>query len=184
LKLLKEMSFQDLSLSVLSVGDQQKKKRTCDLFVSKSLRLKSYVRRRPIPLKRLTELDAQCGTKSFTCQILLEMGEAIYTGHPELVKCFTSEAGLKLSDINNILVSGRYQARPKGTKQNWEHDYNPAGPEETDNEDEDFFQTLKAKREADSAAKQAARKNTGMEYIKNIGDRQKKIKVQKGNLFP
>ena len=107
------------------------------------------------------------------------MGEAIYTGHPDLVKCFTSESGLKLSDVNNILVSGRYQARPKGTKQNWEHDYNPAGPEESDNEDEDFFQTIKAKRQAESA-KHAAKKNSSMEFIKNCGDRQKKIKVQKG----
>ena len=141
------------------------------------------MRRRPIPLKRLTELDAQCGTKSFIVQILEEMGEAIYTGHPDLVKCFTSESGLKLSDVNNLLVSGRYQARPKGTKQNWEHDYNPAGPEETtDNEDEDFFQTLKAKRQAESA-KQASKKNSSMEFIKNCSDRQKKIKVQKGNDF-
>ena len=111
---------------------------------------------------------------------MLEFGEAIYTGHQDLVSYFQSEGGIKLSDVNSVLVSGRYQARPKGTKQNWEHDYNPAGP--GDSEDEDFFQSLKAKREAD-AAKQAAKKNSNMTFIKNGSDRMKKMKVYKGEYF-
>ena len=128
------------------------KRKSCEYIPNKALRLKSYIRRRPIPLKRVAELDTQCGTKSFMCQICIDFNEVIYTGHHDLVKCFTSQSGLKLSDINSLLLSGRYQARPQGSKQNWEHDYNPA--HESDREDEEFFETVKAKREAD-AAKQA-----------------------------
>jgi len=113
------------------------KRKSCEYIPNKALRLKSYIRRRPIPLKRVAELDTQCGTKSFMCQICIDFNEVIYTGHHDLVKCFTSQGGLKLSDVNSLLLSGRYQARPQGTKQNWEHDYNPAP--ESDHEDEEFF---------------------------------------------
>ena len=118
-----------------------KRKKIAGFIVDKTLRIRSFVRRRPIPFKRLSELDVQCGTKSFMVQINKDLDEVVYSGSNDLVKCFLSSAGLKISDVNNVLVAGKYQARPRGTAHCWEHDYNPAPA--SDNDDEDFYDTVK-----------------------------------------
>ena len=43
-----------------------------DFILDKPFRIRSYLRRRPIPLKRCLELDVQCGTKSFHLQDSIE----------------------------------------------------------------------------------------------------------------
>ena len=78
--------------------DVVKRKKVAGYIADKSLRIRSYVRRRPIPFKRLSELDIQCGTKSFMLQISRDLDEVVYSGSNELAKCFLSPAGIKVSE--------------------------------------------------------------------------------------
>ena len=172
----------EIDESAKALKDPIKRKKIAGYIAEKSLRVRSYVRRRPIPLKRVHEIDVQCGTKSFFLQICQDFEEAVYCGNSDLVKCFLGEAGLKISDVNQILVAGKYQARPRGTSHNWEHDYNPAPA--SDDGDEDFFDTIKNKKEKEKETKsEAAKKTVDVEFIKNPIERFKKFKAFKEGLF-
>ncbi len=74
-----------------------------DFITDKAQRTKTYFRRRAIPLKRLQELDAMCGTKSFALQINRDLDEAVYSGHRELVDLFLSAGGLKISNVRSLV---------------------------------------------------------------------------------
>ena len=79
-------------------------------------------------------------------------------------------------------MAGKYQARPKGQSQHWEHDYNPAPDDEE--EDEDFFDTLKSKRVREKEAKaESARRLAEVEYLKNPIERLKRFKCIKDGIF-
>ena len=53
--------------------------RITEFIADKQLRLRSYIRRRPIPFKRMTEMDAACGTKSFLVQYCPDFDECLYS---------------------------------------------------------------------------------------------------------
>ena len=133
---------------------------------------------------KIKQISFQCGTKSFVLQVNKDLDEAVYCGSNDLVKLFLSTAGLKLSDINAVLVAAKYQARPKGQSHHWEHDYNPAFDEDADEEDEDFFDTVKSKRVREKEAKaESARRMAEVEYLKNPADRMRRFKSAKDGIF-
>jgi len=169
------------SLTKDLVKDPVKRKKISGYIVDKALRTRSYVRRRPIPLKRVVEIDIQCGTKSFLVQINKDFEEVIYCGNNDISRHFLCHSGLKISDVNNILVAGKYQARPKGTSHHWEHDYNPAP--DTDDDDEDFYDTIKNKKEKERETKSTNKKSGEIEYIKSPVERFKKFKAFKDGIF-
>ena len=78
-------------------------KRITSFIADKQLRLRSYLRRRPIPFKRTQEIDAQIGCKSRIIQICRDFEECLYWGHPELVKYFLRDEGLKFTDTEAIV---------------------------------------------------------------------------------
>ena len=159
-----------------------KRKKISDFITDKSLRVRSYVRRRPIPLRRVSEIDVQCGTKSFLLQICHDFEEAVYCGHSDLVKCFLNESGgLKISDVNRILIAGKYQARPKGTSHNWEHDYNPAPA--SDDGDDDYNDASLEKETSANTDDSPGKSSIEAEYIKNPVERLKRFKAFKDSLL-
>jgi len=95
------------------------RRKISDFILDKPFRIRSYLRRRPIPLKRCLELDVQCGTRSFHLQISRDIDEAVYCGAKELVDLFLSKEGIKLSNLHNMLMESR-QLRSKGNKNGWE----------------------------------------------------------------
>ena len=100
-------------------GDKSQKitrRKINDFIYDKPFRIRSYLRRRPIPLKRCLELDIQCGTKSFHLQISRDIDEAVYCGNKELVALFLSNGGIKLSDVHKMLLEEK-QLRAKGIKE-------------------------------------------------------------------
>ena len=157
-----------------------KRKKVLNYIAEKSLRIRSYVRRRPIPLKRIHDIDIQCGSKSFILQVNNDLDEVVYCGNPELLKCFLSPTGLKISDANSVLVAGRYQARPRGAH-NWEHDYNPVPG--SDDDDEEFFDSMKSKKEKEAAKSEPIKKIGEIEFIKNLIERMRKFKSYKDGIF-
>ena len=117
-----------------------------DYILDKPFRIRSYLRRRPIPLKRCLELDVQCGTKSFHLQINPDIDEAVYCGSPDLVRLFLQSDGLKLSDVCRLLAQGRAGRKERGEA-------------EEDPSDEDFYDSVKSrnKREKEVRAESAKR---------------------------
>ena len=117
-----------------------------DFILDKPFRIRSYLRRRPIPLKRCLELDVQCGTKSFHLQINPDIDEAVYCGSPDLVRLFLQSDGLKLSDVCRLLAQGK-----SGREERGEGDEDPS--------DEDFYDSVKSrnKREKEVRAESAKR---------------------------
>ena len=117
-----------------------------DYILDKPFRIRSYLRRRPIPLKRCLELDVQCGTKSFHLQINPDIDEAVYCGSPDLVRLFLQSSGLKLSDVCRLLAQARGGRNEKGEA-------------EEDPSDEDFYDSVKSrnKREKEVRAESAKR---------------------------
>ena len=83
------------------------RRKISNYITDRAFRIKSFQRRRSIPLKRLADLDRSCGTKSFLLQVNPEVDEAVYYGVPSLVERFLSKDGLKLSDVNAILQSSK-----------------------------------------------------------------------------
>jgi len=166
---------------------QEKPRRKLNDFIAdKSLRVRSFLRRRPIPLKRLLELDIQCGTHSFALQANAEVEEVVYCGSKELVDCFLSRDGLKVSDVNSLIVAAKYQARPKGRGREWEHDYDPAqeGGEEEEDGDEEFFDTVKSKKKKAALARaESAKRMAEVEYLKHPSERFKRFKCSKDGVL-
>jgi hypothetical protein len=82
--------------------------RITQFIEDKTLRVRSYFRRRHIPFKRAFELDLQCGTQSLLLQIDEDIEECLYYGHDKLVEQFLSNEGINLAHANNIIVEGIY----------------------------------------------------------------------------
>ena len=110
-------------------------------------------------------------------QVNNDLDEVVYCGNPELLKCFLSPTGLKISDANSVLVAGRYQARPRGAH-NWEHDYNPVPG--SDDDDEEFFDSMKSKKEKEAAKSEPIKKIGEIEFIKNLIEIMRNEKRKKG----
>jgi len=110
-----------------------------DFIFDKQLRIKSYLRRRGIPFRRCSELDVQCETKSFHLQISRDIDEAVFYGSPELIALFLSSGGIKLSDLNKILLENK--RNNKGKIETFEDDDNTY----LCDSDEDFFDSVKQK---------------------------------------
>lgn len=84
------------------------RKRITSFITDKQLRLRSYIRRRPIPFKRTQEIDTQIGTKSLIIQICRDFDECLYWGHPELVKYFLRDEGLRFTDTDSIVRTSKF----------------------------------------------------------------------------
>ena len=127
-------------------GNKVMRRSIKDYILDKPFRIRSYLRRRPIPLKRCLELDVQCGTKSFHLQINPDIDEAVYCGSPDLVRLFLQSDGLKLSDVCRLLAQGK-----GGREERGEGDEDPS--------DEDFYDSVRSrnKREKEVRAESAKR---------------------------
>lgn len=80
------------------------RRRITEFIQDKQLRLRSYVRRRPIPFKRIAELDAACGTKSFLLQFCPDFDECLFSGPDELVSLFLSDSGIRFTDVEKAVA--------------------------------------------------------------------------------
>ena len=143
-----------------------------DYILDKPFRIRSYLRRRPIPLKRCLELDIQCGTKSFHLQISPDIDEAVYCGAPDLVDLFLKPSGLKLSDVCRILAEARDLQEGKEEQ------------DQEDHSDEDFFDSIKSKNKRDKEARaELAKRLAEVEFLRSPVDRAKKFKSSKEGIF-
>ena len=141
-----------------------------NLITDKPFRIRSYLRRRPVPLKRCLELDVQCATKSFHLQINADIDEAVYCGAADMLALFLSPEGLRLSAVCRLLEAG-------GGGQ--------AGAEaEEDPNDEDFYDSIKSrnKREKEVRA-ESARRMAEVEYLQSPLERAKRFKSSKEGIF-
>lgn len=77
--------------------------RITEFIADKQLRLRSYIRRRPIPFKRMAEMDAACGTKSLLLQFCPDFDECLYNGDEVLVERFLSDDGLKVVNVEDMM---------------------------------------------------------------------------------
>ena len=77
--------------------------RITEFIADKQLRLRSYIRRRPIPFKRMAEMDAACGTKSLLLQFCPDFDECLYCGDEVLTKGFLSDGGLKIVNVEAMM---------------------------------------------------------------------------------
>ena len=156
------------------------RRKISDFILDKPFRIRSYLRRRPIPLKRCLELDVQCGTRSFHLQISRDIDEAVYCGAKELIDLFLDKKGIKLSDLHSMLLEGR-QIRSKGTKNGWEGEQ--IGSFENDS-DEDFYDTVKSKNKKEKEARaESAKRMSEVEFLSNPVERAKKFKSGKEGII-
>ena len=78
-----------------------------EFIEDKNLRVKSYFRRRHVPLKRAFDMDLQCGTQTFMIQISTDIEEVLYYGHDKLVKNFLNQDGVTLQFVSDFIVEGK-----------------------------------------------------------------------------
>ena len=78
-----------------------------------------------------------------------------------------------MSDVNSVIVAGRYQARPRGRGREWEHDYDPAQDEVEEDGDEEFFDTIKSKKKKAGLARAESAKR-----MAEVGKRKFSIKLK------
>ena len=144
-----------------------------DFIYDKQLRIKSYMRRRGIPFRRCSELDIQCGTKSFHLQISKDLDEALYSGSPELLELFLSTGGLKLSDLNKILIKTKRKSSVEEDDSTFLCD-----------SDDEFLDPIKSKnrREKESKA-ESARRISEVEFFANPFERNKRFKSVKDGIL-
>ena len=144
-----------------------------DFIYDKQLRIKSYMRRRGIPFRRCSELDIQCGTKSFHLQISKDLDEALYSGSPELLELFLSTGGLKLSDLNKILIKTKRKSSVEEDDSTFLCD-----------SDDEFLDPIKSKnrREKESKA-ESARRISEVEFLANPFERNKRFKSVKDGIL-
>ena len=141
-----------------------------NLITDKPFRIRSYLRRRPVPLKRCLELDVQCATKSFHLQINADIDEAVYCGAADMLALFLSPEGLRLSEVCRLLEAGGG---------------GEGGAEaEEDPNDEDFYDSIKSrnKREKEVRA-ESARRMAEVEYLQSPLERAKRFKSSKEGIF-
>ena len=148
-----------------------------DFIFDKQLRIKSFLRRRGIPFKRCSELDTQCGTKSFHLQTSKDLDETVYSGSPDLVELFLSSGGIKISDLNRILLENKSNSRGKSDSQ-----------DEEDNSycdsDEDFFDTVKSKHKKEKEIRdESAKRMAQVEYLTSSVERNKRFKAVKDGIL-
>ena len=136
-------------------------RRKNDFIVDKQLRIKSYLRRRGIPFKRCSELDIQCGTKSFHLQISKDLDEVVFSGEKELLELFHSTRGIKISDLYKILSQCRRCSN--GKSDSFEQEATNIG-----DSDEDFYDTTKSRK---------------VELLTGVNERNKRFKSVKDGLL-
>ena len=92
----------------LSPKEKEKRKvnRITEYIEDQKDRIRSYFRRRHVPLKRAFDMDLQCGTQTFLIQISDDIEECLYYGNDKLVQKFLSEQGLSLSNVNDFIANG------------------------------------------------------------------------------
>ncbi len=81
-------------------------RRITEFIADRQLRIKSYIRRRPIPFKRVAEMDAACGTRSLLVQYCPDFDECLYNATTEnaaLVDMFLSEAGVRITNVEDLV---------------------------------------------------------------------------------
>jgi hypothetical protein len=86
-----------------SGGNRRKGQRITEYIADRQLRLKSYLRRRPVPFKRVRELDASCGTRSMLVQLGRDFDECLYSGPEELVEQFWTDEGLRVTNVDAVM---------------------------------------------------------------------------------
>ena len=149
---------------------KQTRRKNSDFIFDKTLRLKSFFRRRGIPFRRCAELDIQCGTRSFHLQISRDTDEAVYAGSGDLVRLFFSNDGLKLSDLNQLLRDSRATSRASQEEEE-------AAVGESD---EEFYDSVKSKNKKE---KESAKRMSEVEYLSNPLERNKRFKSVKEGLL-
>ena len=82
--------------------------RITEYIQDKSLRMKSYFRRRCVPFKRAFDMDLQCGTQSLLVQISDDIEECLYYGHDRLVQKFLSSEGINFVHVDAIILEGNH----------------------------------------------------------------------------
>lgn len=152
-------------------------RRKNDFIVDKQLRIKSYLRRRGIPFKRCSELDIQCGTKSFHLQISKDLDEVVFSGDKELLELFHSTRGIKISDLYKIL--SRCRRCSNGKSDSFEQEASNMA-----DSDEDFYDTTKSKNRKDKEAKALSIKRVSdVELLSGVNERNKRFKSVKDGLL-
>ena len=155
---------------------KQTRRKNSDFIFDKTLRLKSFFRRRGIPFRRCSELDVQCGTKSFHLQISRDTDEAVYAGAADLVRLFFSNDGLKVSDLNQMLRDSR--AASTGSQEEEE-----AGVVLGES-DEEFYDSVKSKNKKEKEARaESAKRMSEVEYLWSPVERNKRFKSVKEGLL-
>ena len=94
----------------LSPKEKEKRKvnRITEYIEDQKDRIRSYFRRRHVPLKRAFDMDLQCGTQTFLIQISDDIEECLYYGNDKLVQKFLSEQGLSLANVNDFIANGMF----------------------------------------------------------------------------
>ena len=80
--------------------------RITEFIEDKNTRIRSYFRRRHVPLKRAFDMDLQCGTQTFMVQICDDIEECLYYGHDKLVRRFLDPGGLSIAHVNAFISEG------------------------------------------------------------------------------
>ena len=155
---------------------KQTRRKNSDFIFDKTLRLKSFFRRRGIPFRRCSELDVQCGTRSFHLQISRDTDEAVYAGAADLVRLFFSNDGLKVSDLNQMLRDSR--AASTGSQEEEE------AAVVLGESDEEFYDSVKSKNKKEKEARaESAKRMSEVEYLWNPVERNKRFKSVKEGLL-
>ena len=151
-----------------SVHQQSQLSRKKNQFIfDKQLRIKSFVRRRGIPFRRCNELDIQCGTQSFHLQISKDLDEVVYFGSQSLTGLFLGSEGIKVSDIQQILVSAKKNSRGRSDSND--------DPDQLLDDDEEYFVKSKSKKDGHKAVR--------MELITSSVERRKRFKSLRDGLM-
>jgi len=87
---------------------KRKANRITDFIEDKTSRIRSYFRRRHVPLKKAFEMDLQCGTQTLLVQISEDIDECLFYGHDKLVQMFLSQQGISVVNVNDFIAEGTY----------------------------------------------------------------------------
>lgn len=93
--------------STSSKKESRRGNRYAGFIQDNRLRIKSYFRRRHVPLKKAFDMDLQCGTQTFLMQISDDIQECLYYGADGLISAFLSQEGLSLNHVNQFISEGK-----------------------------------------------------------------------------
>jgi len=180
----------------LSPKEKEKRKvnRITEYIEDQKDRIRSYFRRRHVPLKRAFDMDLQCGTQTFLIQISDDIEECLYYGNDKLVQKFLSEQGLSLANVNDFIANekkkfgnfveedpdlleslGKSSKRRKSTHKN-------LAP--IDEDDDDFSPTVKERdRKRAEKRREAAKRVQEGDYLSNINERSKVFRSRREGLI-